>query len=316
MNELKISVIVPVYNEEEVIEEFHKRLTKTLENIEIETEIIYVNDGSLDNTFELLSSLKRKDERVAILDLSRNFGKEAAMIAGIDYSCGDAVIIIDADLQDPPEIIPELVKEWKKGFDVVYARRKERKGDPYLKKLTSKIFYLIFNKLAELKIPENTADYRLLSKRAVEALKELRETNRFLKGLSFWIGFPQKEILFTREVRVAGKSKWNYFKLLNLALDGFTSFTISPLRFATYSGFIVTIATFIYGAILLKKLIFSEVPKEYSYLTIIILFLSGIQLITLGIIGEYLGKIFKEVKRRPLYFVKNYLPSQIRQKEQ
>lgn len=312
MNKNIISIIIPVYNEEEVLEEFHKRLSEVLKKIDMPAEIIYVNDGSSDNTFKLLQTLHIQDSRIAILDLSRNFGKEIAMIAGIDYACGDAIIIIDADLQDPPEIIPELIEEWQNGFDIVYTKRITREGDMLLKRITARIFYYLINKFIEIKIPENAGDYKLFSRRAAEALKNLREVNRFMKGLSVWIGFPQKEILYKRVKRFAGKSKWNYFKLWNLAMDCLTSFSMLPLKIATYTGVIIISVTLIYSFFILKNLVFEKVLERYSLLILILLFLGGIQLIYLGVIGEYLGRISMEVKKRPLYFVKNYIQSSIK----
>jgi glycosyltransferase involved in cell wall biosynthesis len=307
---LKLSVVVPVYNEAEGLQEFHRRVSVVLDSLSYGSEIVYVNDGSTDESLEVIKVLKMADPRVAIVDLSRNFGKEIAMTAGIDHSCGDAVVVIDADLQDPPELIPKLTEEWEQGFDVVYAQRVRRDGESSFKKLTAYTFYRVIQNVSRVAIPEDTGDFRLLSRRAVCALVQLREQHRFMKGLFAWIGFPQKKVLYSRHPRYAGKTKWNYWKLWNFALEGITSFTIAPLKIATYLGLLVAFASLVYaGVIVFKTLVYGNPVAGYPSLMVTILFLGGVQLIGIGIVGEYVGRMFNETKGRPLYFLKTHQPS-------
>jgi polyisoprenyl-phosphate glycosyltransferase len=305
-----LSIVVPAFNEQEVLPTFHERLSKVLDSLPLESEVIYVNDGSRDGTLEVMKILRAHDERVAILDLSRNFGKEIAMTAGLDHARGSAVVVIDADLQDPPELIPELVKSWEDGWDMVYAQRIERRGETVLKKLTAHWFYRLMQRVGRVRIPENVGDYRLLSRRAVDALLQLREQHRFMKGLFAWVGFPQIGVPYHRDPRFAGRSTWDYWRLWNFALDGITSFTTTPLKLATYLGLIIACVSFIYSAvIILQKILYGNPVKGYPSLMVVILFLGGVQLIFLGIIGEYLGRMFDETKRRPLYFLTSFHPA-------
>jgi len=306
--ETLLSIIVPAYNEQAVILEFHKRLSSALEKADIsKAEIIYVNDGSTDDTLSLLLSLMREDQRVEVMDLSRNFGKEAAMTAGIDNSRGDAVIVIDADLQDPPELIPSMVQEWHAGFDVVYMRRRSRSGESRMKKITARAFYALMARIGQVKMPENVGDFRLLSRRAVDALKQMPERTRFMKGLFAWIGFPAKELTYDRDPRYAGVTKWNYWGLWNLAIEGITSFTIAPLKIASYIGFLTTLTALIFGLFVLAKTVLFNVPAPgYQALMIPILLLGGLQLLAIGVVGEYLGRMFIETKQRPLYLVNRH----------
>ena len=309
---IQLSVVVPVYNEEAVLSEFHNRLAEVLNTMPVNAEIVYVNDGSSDKTIMLLHSLQGNDPRITILDLSRNFGKEIALTAGLDYARGDAIVVIDADLQDPPQLIPELFAQLKEGYDVVYAKRILRDGETALKKFTARAFYSLMQKIGRVRIPENTGDFRILSRRAVDSLKQLRENNRFMKGLFTWIGYPQKEVLYRRDPRYAGKTKYNYWRLLNFAIDALTSFTTTPLKLSTYLGIITAIGSFIYSLIIVSKtLLYGEAVKGYPSLMVVILFLGGIQLVAIGIIGEYLGRMFDESKNRPLYFLKGYEPSKL-----
>ncbi|HET6515477.1 MAG TPA: glycosyltransferase family 2 protein [Thermodesulfovibrionales bacterium] len=304
-----LSVIVPAYNEESVLKTFHQRLSVILANLPMQTEVIYVNDGSTDRTLEVIRSLRMNDHSIGIVDLSRNFGKEIAMAAGLDHVQGDAVIIIDADLQDPPELIPELVQHWQDGYDGVYAVRLSRKGEGWVKKITAHFFYRLINRLSRIPIPEDTGDFRLLSRRAVDSLKKLREQHRFTKGLFTWIGYPQKAVHYHRNPRLAGKTKWNYWRLWNFALEGITSFTTAPLKMAMYLGLLTALIAFLYaGIIIYKTLAFGEPVHGYPSLMVVILLLGGIQLMAVGIMGEYLGRIFVETKLRPLYFLKGYMP--------
>jgi glycosyltransferase involved in cell wall biosynthesis len=305
-----LSVVVPAFNEEAVLPQFHARLAAVLAQIALPAEIIYVNDGSSDGTAQALQELKASDERVARVDLSRNFGKEIALTAGLDHATGDAVVVIDADLQDPPELIPEFIRHFRAGCDVVYAQRTVREGESAMKKATAFIFYRLIQHVAKVKIPADTGDFRLLSRRAVDALKQLREQHRFMKGLFAWVGFPQKAVPYQREPRAAGQTKWNYWKLWNFALEAITSFSTAPLKFATYIGLVTSLAAFVFaGMIIYKTLVFGEPVRGYPSLMVVILFLGGVQLFTIGIIGEYLGRMFNETKRRPLYIVKEYAPA-------
>lgn len=304
-----LSVVVPVFNEDRVLPEFHRRLAAVLDAIEGTSEIIYVNDGSSDRTPSLLRTLHEEDPRVALVDLSRNFGKEIALTAGLDHSHGKAVVVIDSDLQDPPELIPELMARWSEGFDVVYATRISRAGETFLRRFTARFFYRTIRYLSRVEIPSDTGDFRLLSRRAVDALGQLREQHRFMKGLFAWIGYPQTSISYHRDPRFAGASKWNYRKLWDFAIEGFTSFTTAPLRLASYTGLLTAAVAFLYAAwIIYKTLRFGDPVAGYPSLMVAVLFLGGIQLTTIGIIGEYLGRIFNETKRRPLYLIDVYRP--------
>ena len=304
-----LTLVIPVYNEEGVLAELHRRLSDVLKNMPVHVEMLFVNDGSTDDTLKYLEDLRTREPRLCILDLSRNFGKEIAMSAGIDYAQGDVVVIMDADLQDPPELIPQLYAEWQNGFDVVYAKRLERKGETWPKRATAYLFYRFMRLFTNVALPEDTGDFRLLSRRAVESLKKLREQHRFMKGLFAWIGYSQKAVAFHRDPRFTGYSKWNYFRLWNFAIEGITSFTIAPLKISTYLGLLTAITALIYALIVIAKtLIFGDPVKGYPSLMVVILFLGGIQLFTLGIIGEYLGRMFNETKQRPLYIIKDYIP--------
>ena len=304
----KISIIVPAYNEEESLPFLYERLTKLIDSINnYEFEVLLINDGSKDKTLELIKEIRQKDKRYCYVNLSRNFGKEIAMMAGLDYAKGDAVIFIDADLQDPPELIPELIKYWEEGYDDVYAKRKSREGETFLKKFTSKMYYKILQKVSRVEIQKDTGDFRLLDRRCVNALKKLRESQRCSKSMFSWIGYKKKEVLFDRDARIAGKTKWNYKRLVDLAIDGITSFTTSPLRLSTYISiptFIMLGVYFIY--VIAKSIIIKEPIQAFQAIILLILFFSGIQILLFGIMGEYLGRIFNETKNRPLYLVDEY----------
>jgi glycosyltransferase involved in cell wall biosynthesis len=282
-----------------------------LDTLPFDAEILFINDGSTDSSLEILKQLKEHDPRLVIVDLSRNFGKEIAMTAGLDFCKGDAVVIIDADLQDPPELIPELIEKWQSGFDVVYAKRISRKGETALKKFTSKSFYRVIKRVSRVPIPEDTGDFRLMSRRAVNALNSLRERNRYMKGLFAWVGYSQAAVYYHRDPRYAGVSKWNYLELWDLAIEGITSFTVAPLKLSTYLGLLTASGAFIYGLwIIIKTLIYSDPVAGYPTMMVVILFLGGVQLLALGIIGEYLGRIFSESKQRPLYLINDLYPAE------
>jgi glycosyltransferase involved in cell wall biosynthesis len=305
-----LSIVIPAYNEADVLPEFQRRLSLTLDTLALPSEIIYVNDGSSDGTMAVLRAMQQGDPRIAILDLSRNFGKEIAMTAGLDHASGDAVVVIDADLQDPPELIPELIKHWRQGYDNVYARRAKRAGETVLKRATAHLFYRLLRSVSKVDIPSDTGDFRLLSRRAVDSLKQLREQHRFMKGLFNWVGYERKEVLYNRDPRTVGKSTWNYWRLWNFALDGITSHTTVPLRLASYLGVVIALLAFLYALYLVyDKLAHGNPVAGYPSLMVTLLFLGGVQLVTLGVIGEYLGRMFDEGKRRPLYLVQGYMPA-------
>ena len=304
----KVTILIPAYNEEESIPFLKKRVEELINKIkDYEFEILLINDGSSDKTLELIKKWREEDSRISYVDFSRNFGKETAMIAGFDYSTGDCVIIIDADLQDPPELIPEMLKYWEEGYDDVYARRKSRKGETWLKKFTSKMYYKVLQSLTNVPIQKDTGDFRLLDRRCVNALMKMRESQRCSKSMFSWIGYKKKEILYDRDPRVAGKTKWNYKKLVDLAIDGITSFTTSPLRISTYlciPTFAALVIYFIY--VIVKAIVTSTAIQAFQATILLILFFAGIQIMLFGIIGEYLGRIFNESKNRPLYLVNEY----------
>ena len=304
----KVTILIPAYNEEESIPFLKKRVEELINKIkDYEFEILLINDGSSDKTLELIKKWREEDSRISYVDFSRNFGKETAMIAGFDYSTGDCVIIIDADLQDPPELIPEMLKYWEEGYDDVYARRKSRKGETWFKKFTSKMYYKVLQSLTNVPIQKDTGDFRLLDRRCVNALMKMRESQRCSKSMFSWIGYKKKEILYDRDPRVAGKTKWNYKKLVDLAIDGITSFTTSPLSISTYlciPTFVALVIYFIY--VIIKAIVTSTAIQAFQATILLILFFSGIQIMLFGIIGEYLGRIFNESKNRPLYLVNEY----------
>lgn len=305
----KISIIVPAYNEEASLPYLYERLTKVVEPLEdkYEFEFLFVNDGSKDKTVEIIKKYRKKDKRISYIDFARNFGKEIAMKAGIDYVSADAVIFIDADLQDPPELIPELIKYWEEGYDDVYARRKSRKRETWLKKFTSKMYYRVLQSLTSVEIQIDTGDFRLLDKRCVNVLKSMNETDRNSKSMFSWIGYKKKAVYYDRDPRVAGKTKFNYKKLMNLALDGITSFTTTPLRLSTNLAiptFLMLFVYFIY--VIIKAIVTHTAIQAFQAIILLILFFSGVQILLFGIVGEYLGRIFNESKNRPLYLVNEY----------
>ena len=312
-----ISILIPAYNEAEVLRHLYERLNKLAgETPKYEFEFLFVNDGSRDQTLEIIKRFATDDPRIAYVNLSRNFGKETAMIAGLDHVAGDATVIIDADLQDPPELIPQMIQYWEEGYDDVYARRTSREGETWFKKATSRIFYRMLQKSTRIPIQQDTGDFRLLDRRCVEALKQMRESQRYTKGMFSWIGYKKKEISYDRDPRFAGETKWNYMRLLDLAIEGIVSFTTAPLRWSTIFGSLVSLAAFIYILYLLIRPLFGVSTGEgYSSLMAVILFLGGVQLLSLGIIGEYIARIFNETKQRPLYFVEQYHPANLRKKQ-
>jgi len=303
-----ISILIPCYNEEKSLPLLYPELSKLIDAMpNYSWELMFVNDGSKDNTLGVLRQLRASDSRVNYVDLSRNFGKEIAMLAGFDYVTGDCVIIIDADLQHPPTLIPEMIKWWEQGYDDVYAKRKSRGKESWLRKHLSLQFYKILQSSSRFDVLQNVGDFRLLDRCCINALKKLRESERYTKGMYCWIGFKKKDVEFVQGDRIAGESSWNYRQLFSFAIDGITSFTNVPLRISTVIGFLVSLFAFIYMIyVLVKALFWGDPVQGYPTLVILILFLGGIQLLSLGVIGEYIGRIYNEVKDRPNYFVREF----------
>ncbi|WP_199535963.1 glycosyltransferase family 2 protein [Dyella solisilvae] len=300
----RLSIVVPAYNEAAVLKTFHARLCSVLDELPLDCNVLYVDDGSADDTWALIEELAARDPRVGALKLSRNFGKEAALTAGLDHVDADAAVVIDADLQDPPELIPSLVEQWRAGYDVVYATRTARAGETGFKRFTASMFYRSMERLSDTRVPRDTGDFRLLSRRALDALHQLRERQRFMKGLFAWIGYRQTAVYYLREPRQAGNTKWNYWRLLQLAIEGITSFSTAPLRLATWVGVLSSLLAFVYGLwVFGKAVLFGDPVHGYPSLMVVILFLGGVQLLALGVIGEYLGRSYAESKQRPLYFI-------------
>lgn len=305
----RISVVVPVYNEASVLQAFQQRLVAVLDECGHPYDILYVDDGSDVECRCSLQALRDAHPAVGLLQLSRNFGKEVAVSAGLEQVTGDAVIVIDADLQDPPELIPEFLRHWHSGYDVVYGQRSSRHGDSTLKRWSAAAFYRVLNAVSEVNIPPDVGDFRLLSRRAVEAINALPERHRYMKGLYAWIGFPQVGVPYARASRASGESKWSYWRLWNFALEGITSFSDAPLRIATYLGLAVSTMAFLYGLVMIvRTLIWGNPVPGYPSLMVVILFLGGVQLVCLGIIGEYLSRTYHESKGRALYFTSAYHP--------
>lgn len=305
-----LSVVVPLYNEEAVLVAFHDRLVVALSALPVEWEVVYVDDGSDDTTAQLLRRLSAADAAVGVVRLSRNFGKEAAMSAGLQLARGDAIILIDADLQDPPDLIGEMFDAWRAGADVVNMRRHNRAGETWLKKATSRAFFVVINRLSDVPIPEKVGDFRLFSRRAVDALNQMPERNRFMKGLFAWIGFSQVTIDYDRQPRAAGHTKWPYRKLWGFALVGITSFSIVPLKLATYAGLSSAVGAFGYAFhFLIQTWLDGEPVRGFPTLIVTILLLGGLQLMATGILGEYVGRMFMESKRRPLFLIDSYRPA-------
>jgi len=298
------SVVIPVYNEDEVLPRLYERLAAVMEQLEEPYEIIFVNDGSQDRSYEIMREISRKDNRVKIIDLSRNFGHQIAITAGLDYAAGDAVMLMDADLQDPPEVLPGFVEKWREGFDIVYAIRKKRKEN-ILKRLCYKLFYRILRTISDVDIPLDSGDFALLSKQAVSAIRSARESNRFVRGIRSWVGFRQVGIEYERVERYAGEVKYTLPRLMKLAIDGMVSFSSVPLRFIAYLGFTISFLSFVYIIYLIFLKLFTDVsPQGWTSVMVSIFFVGGIQLTVLGIIGAYIGRIYDEVKCRPLYLIK------------
>jgi polyisoprenyl-phosphate glycosyltransferase len=300
----RLTVVVPAYNESAVLETFHARLSKVLDALPVQSDVLYIDDGSGDDTWSIMQSLASTDPRVGVIKLSRNFGKEAALTAGLDHVDADAAVVIDADLQDPPELIPQLVEQWQAGYDVVYATRSARAGETGFKRFTAAAFYRTMEVLSDVAVPRDTGDFRLLSRRSLAALSQLRERQRFMKGLFTWIGYRQTSVKYMRDPRLAGTTKWNYWRLTQLAIEGITSFSSAPLKLATWTGLAAAVLAFLLGLkVLIKALLDGDPVPGYPSLMVVVLFLGGIQLLAIGVIGEYIGRNYAESKQRPLYFV-------------
>ena len=303
--EIELSIVVPVFNEALNLNYLCERLVQVLSQLNTTYEIILINDGSRDDTLKVALECKSIYPQILIIDLARNFGKDIALSAGLDYARGQAVIPIDADLQDPPELIEKLLEKWHEGYDVVCATRKKRSGESWLKRVTANGFYKIISKLSAITILENTGDFRLLDRKVVEAIRQLPERTRFMKGLFAWVGYRQTTIYFEREPRFAGKTKWNYWKLWNFALDGIIGFSSIPLKVWSYFGLLIAFLSITYaGFLTLRTLIFGIDVPGYASLMVSILFLGGVQLIAIGVLGEYMSRIYEETKQRPLYLVR------------
>lgn len=303
----ELSIIVPLYCEESNINYLFERLETVAHNLRVTYEIVCVDDGSKDSTLLRLIDHHKRNPAIKVVALARNFGKELALTAGIDYSQGQAVVPIDADLQDPPECIQALMEKWREGYDVVYAKRRTRAGESWLKKLSANGFYRVIARMSQVPIPQDTGDFRLMDRQVVDALKQLPERTRFMKGLFAWVGYRQTFIIYDRDARHSGDTKWNYWKLWNFAIDGIVSFSSTPLRVWAYLGVIISIISFIYASFLvLRTLVLGIDVPGYASLMVAILFLGGVQLVSLGIIGEYLGRVYEEVKQRPLYLVREF----------
>ena len=298
------SIVIPVYNEAEVLPALYNRLTRVMEGLVEPYEIIFINDGSRDDSTMLLRDFQDRDARVKFLNFSRNFGHQIAITAGLDYSSGQAAVVMDADLQDPPEVIPRLIEQWRKGYDIVFAVRAKRQGEGFFKRATAALFYRLFRRMAATEIPLDAGDFRLMSRRAVEALQSIRERNRFIRGLAGWIGFRQTAVTYVRDVRQAGETKYPLKKMLRFALNGLLSFSVVPLQLASYLGFLISSIGFFYIVYAIGLKLFTDrVVLGWTSVMVAVLFLGGVQLISLGIIGEYIGRIYDEVKQRPLYVV-------------
>ena len=305
-----LTIMIPVFNEQECVLGLYSKLVEVCNQLDCDSEFLFINDGSTDDTLEILKTAQRKDSRISIVDLSRNYGKEVAMTAGIDYLTGDTLVIIDADLQDNPSMLPQMILEIENGYDDVYAQRISRSGETWFKRSSATWYYKILAAMSTVPIQKDTGDFRMLSTKAIAALRSLGENERNMKGLFSFIGFKKKAIFYEREQRFAGETKWNFIKLVNLAVRGITAFSTKPLRMIFVSGVIISIISFIFlGKILLKAIFYGDPVAGYPSIMSTVLFLGGIQLLSIGILGEYLGIVFSETKKRPIYFINEFYKS-------
>jgi glycosyltransferase involved in cell wall biosynthesis len=302
----ELSLVLPIFNEEEVIPELERRLAEFLKELGMRTEVIFVDDGSKDRSPELLAALVKRYPGYVMLSFSRNFGHQAAITAGVDHARGEAVIVMDADLQDPPEVCLKMVEKWREGFDVVFARRSKRMGESAFKLLTAKIFYRVFAAMIPIEVPLDTGDFRLMSRRVVLALRGLRESHRFVRAMVAWVGFKQTAVLYERPERFAGETKYPLRKMIRFAIDGITSFSVLPLRFSTYLGMLMSVFSFCVGIwAIVAKYVLHKVVEGWTATIVFIALVAGVQLLVVGILGEYVGRIYEEIKRRPLYVLKD-----------
>jgi len=317
VRQCRYSIVVPVFNEEKVLNEFYKRLAAGMDKLREDYEVIFVNDGSTDNSLKIMKKMNSDDERVKIIDFSRNFGHQIAITAGLDYASGEAVVTIDVDLQDPPEVIPELIKKWKEGYGVVYAVRQKREGESFFKKATASLFYRLFNRMTDIRMPFDAGDFRLMDRKVVDNLKQIREKNRYLRGLTSWVGFNQIGVSYERQKRFAGHTKYTLEKMLRFAFDAIVSFTIFPLKIATYLGFFVVGLSFLYiiYLIIIRFFVAGTAVEAWNLPVVAIILLGGVQLICLGILGEYIGRVGEEVRKRPLYVVREIFDEDKKQVE-
>ena len=304
----KVSILIPCFNEEQSLPLLYPELKKLMDSKTMyDWEVLFINDGSKDNTLNIIKALRSADCRISYVNLSRNFGKENAMLAGFDYVTGDCMVIMDADLQDPPSLIPQMLEYWEQGYQDIYARRANRGKESWLRKKFSLLFYRILDNSTRFDILQNVGDFRLLDRQCIDALTQLRESERYTKGMFCWIGYRKKEVVFDRGDRIAGESNWNFWSLFNLAIEGITSFTTAPLRFASIAGFIIAVITFLYALYFLTKtLLIGDPVPGFTTLIVVVLFLGGIQLMAIGVLGEYIGRIFNESKNRPTYLANEY----------
>jgi polyisoprenyl-phosphate glycosyltransferase len=302
---LDYSIVVPVFNEETVLPEFYQRLTRVIETLPGTFEVLFVNDGSEDRSETILRDFYQKDQRVKVINFSRNFGHQVAITAGIDLAQGRACIIMDADLQDPPEVIPRLIERWEAGYEVVFAVRTRREGEGFFKLITANLFYVLLKKLARIEIPQNAGDFRLLDRKVINALKLMPEKNRFVRGLVSWVGFKQTQLFYERDARFAGETKYPFVKMLKFAVDGITSFSDIPLRLATWLGLLFSFASFLIMLWVIGAKLFSDrTVLGWASIMMTILLIGGVQLFTVGILGEYIARTFEEAKQRPLYLIR------------
>ena len=299
-----LSIVVPVYNEQEVIEETYRRLSEVFKDYFMKVEYIFINDGSKDNTYFKLGQIAKNNPQVRIINFARNFGHQIAITAGMDYAKGDAVVIIDADLQDPPEVIMQMVEKWQEGYEVVYGKRLQREGETFFKKITAKMYYRFLDSMTDVKLPVDVGDFRLIDRKVCEAMKGLPERSRYVRGLVSWVGFKQTSVEYKREKRFAGETKYPLKRMIKLAGDGIFSFSYKPLKLATFTGMIISVFSFIYLiVVLIQKFVKNDVASGWASSMAVSLFFNGVMLIVLGIMGEYVGRIYEEVKARPLYIV-------------
>jgi glycosyltransferase involved in cell wall biosynthesis len=306
MHRPRYSFVIPIYNEEETLPELARRVTRVLDGLDGESEVIVVDDGSTDRSHDLLVDLNRRDERFKVLRFTRNFGHQMAITAGLDHVAGEAVVIMDGDLQDPPELVPELIARWREGYEIVYAIRQDRSAEPFLRRTAITLYYRILHRLADVEIPPDAGDFRLVDRRALEEFRRMRESNRYVRGIFAWIGFRQSGVPYRRDARFAGKTKYPLAKLVKFATDGIVGFSDLPLRAAMMLGFVVSVTSFVFGLVTIGlRIAHIGVVPGWASIVVVVSFLGGVQLIVAGTIGLYVGRVYEEVKGRPLYILRD-----------